>query len=125
MHGLRGVCSGAARRDGDIADYSGANVCEVVPGHGMLMAIQACSLPVETHIPLDYFTSGEAVGNYAQIRERCHANPIAAWVVRIGGSFFTLFCPPRAGVPPFSMIYCDYFTCDGSIHGLIKAHRKN
>ena len=26
---------------GGIADYSGANVCEAVLGHGMLMAIQA------------------------------------------------------------------------------------
>ncbi len=64
---------------GGIADYSGANVCEAVLGRGMLMAIQARtdrtlrirsaqvgarSLPVETRIPLDYFTSGGSVGSY-------------------------------------------------------------
>ena len=57
---------------GGIADYSGANVCEAVLGRGMLMALQprtdrtlrirsaqagARSLPVETRIPLDFFTS--------------------------------------------------------------------
>ena len=56
---------------GGIADYSGANVCEAVLGRGMLMALQPRtdrtlrirtvqvgrrSLPVETRIPLDYFT---------------------------------------------------------------------
>ena len=65
---------------GGIADYSGANVCEAVLGRGMLMAVQARndrtlrirsaqagsrSLPVETRIPLDYFSSGNAIGNYA------------------------------------------------------------
>ncbi|MDR3455801.1 MAG: hypothetical protein P4N60_00025 [Verrucomicrobiae bacterium] len=90
---------------GGIADYSGANVCEAVLGHGMLMAIQARtdrtlrirsaqagarSLPVETRIPLDYFMSGGAVGNYAQVRELCHANPISTWAAYIGGSIFTL-----------------------------------
>src|ERR1035438_7699208 len=64
---------------GGIADYSGANVCEAVLGRGMLMALQARtdrtlrirsvqvghrSLPVETRIPLDYLTSGDAVGAY-------------------------------------------------------------
>ena len=90
---------------GGIADYSGANVCEAVLGHGMLMAVQARtdrtlrirsaqvgprSLPVETRIPLDYFRSGDAVGNYAQIRELCHANPISSWAAYIVGSIFTL-----------------------------------
>ena len=90
---------------GGIADYSGANVCETVLGHGMLMALQARtdrtlrirsaqvgprSLPVETRIPLDYFTTGGAVGNYAQVRELCHANPISSWAAYIGGSIFTL-----------------------------------
>jgi L-arabinokinase len=90
---------------GGIADYSGANVCEAVLGHGMLMALQARtdrtlrirsaqvgprSLPVETRIPLDYFRSGDAVGNYAQVRELCHANPISNWAAYIGGSIFTM-----------------------------------
>jgi galactokinase len=90
---------------GGIADYSGANVCEAVLGHGMLMALQSRtdrtlrirsaqvgprSLPVETRIPLDYLQSGDTVGNYGQMRELCHANPIAAWTAYIGGSIFTL-----------------------------------
>jgi len=99
---------------GGIADYSGANVCEAVLGHGMLMAIQARndrtlrirsaqagarSLPVETRIPLDYFTSGDAVGNYAQVREMCHANPISAWAAYIGGSIFTLLKEENVHLP--------------------------
>ena len=99
---------------GGIADYSGANVCEAVLGRGMLMAIQARtdrtlrirsaqvgprSLPVETRIPLDYFTSGDAIGNYAQIRELCHANPIAAWAAYIGGSIFTLLKEENVELP--------------------------
>ena len=99
---------------GGIADYSGANVCEAVLGHGMLMAIQARtdrtlrirsaqigprSLPVETRIPLDYFTSGDAVGSYAQVRELCHANPIAAWAAYIGGSIFTLLKEESVELP--------------------------
>ena len=99
---------------GGIADYSGANVCEAVLGHGMLMAIQARtdrtlrirsaqvgprSLPVETRIPLDYFTSGDAVGNYAQVRELCHANPISAWAAYIGGSIFTLLKEESVELP--------------------------
>ena len=99
---------------GGIADYSGANVCEAVLGHGMLMAIQARtdrtlrirsaqigprSLPVETRIPLDYFTSGDAVGSYAQVRELCHANPIAAWAAYIGGSIFTLLKEENVELP--------------------------
>jgi len=99
---------------GGIADYSGANVCEAVLGRGMLMALQARtdrtlrirsaqvgprSLPVETRIPLDFFTSGDAVGNYAQIRELCHANPIAAWAAYIGGSIFTLLKEESVALP--------------------------
>ena len=99
---------------GGIADYSGANVCEAVLGHGMLMAIQARtdrtlrirsaqagarSLPVETRIPLDYFMSGGAVGNYAQIRELCHANPISTWAAYIGGSIFTLLKEESVELP--------------------------
>jgi len=99
---------------GGIADYSGANVCEAVLGRGMLMALQARtdrtlrirsaqvgprSLPVETRIPLDYFTSGDAVGNYAQIRELCHANPIASWAAYIGGSIFTLLKEESVKLP--------------------------
>jgi L-arabinokinase len=99
---------------GGIADYSGANVCEAVLGHGMLMALQARtdrtlrirsaqigprSLPVETRIPLDYFRSGDAVGNYAQVRELCHANPIASWAAYIGGSIFTLLKEESVELP--------------------------
>ena len=99
---------------GGIADYSGANVCEAVLGHGMLMAIQARndrtlrirsvqvgprSLPVETRIPLDYFMSGGAVGNYAQVREICHANPISSWAAYIGGSIFTLLKEENVELP--------------------------
>jgi len=99
---------------GGIADYSGANVCEAVLGHGMLMAIQARtdrtlrirsaqagarSLPVETRIPLDYFMSGGAVGNYAQVRELCHANPISTWAAYIGGSIFTLLKEESVELP--------------------------
>jgi L-arabinokinase len=99
---------------GGIADYSGANVCEAVLGHGMLMAIQARtdrtlrirsaqvgprSLPVETRIPLDYFRSGDATGNYAQIRELCHANPISSWAAYIGGSIFTLLKEESVELP--------------------------
>ena len=99
---------------GGIADYSGANVCEAVLGHGMLMAIQARtdrtlrirsaqtgvrSLPVETRIPLDYFTSGGAVGSYAQVRELCHANPISTWAAYIGGSIFTLLKEENVELP--------------------------
>jgi galactokinase len=99
---------------GGIADYSGANVCEAVLGHGMLMALQARtdrtlrirsaqvgprSLPVETRIPLDYFRSGDAVGNYAQVRELCHANPISGWAAYIGGSIFTLLKEESVELP--------------------------
>ncbi len=99
---------------GGIADYSGANVSEAVLGHGMLMAIQARtdrtlrirsaqtgprSLPVETRIPLDYFASGDALGSYSQVREVCHANPIASWAAYIGGSIFTLLKEENVELP--------------------------
>ena len=99
---------------GGIADYSGSNVCETVLGRGMLMALQARtdrtlrirsaqtgarSLPVETRIPLDYFTSGDTVGGYAQVRDICHANPIAAWAAYIGGSIFTLLKEESVALP--------------------------
>ncbi len=99
---------------GGIADYSGANVCEAVLGRGMLMAVQARndrtlrirsaqagsrSLPVETRIPLDYFSSGDGIGNYADVRSLCHANPIAAWAAYIGGSIFTLLKEESVKLP--------------------------
>jgi L-arabinokinase len=99
---------------GGIADYSGANVCEAVLGGGMLMALQARTdrtlrirtmqaghraLPVETRIPLDYLTSGGAVADYTQVRELCHANPLAAWAAYIGGSIFTLLKEESASLP--------------------------
>jgi len=99
---------------GGIADYSGANVCEAVLGHGMLMALQARtdrtlrirsaqigprSLPVETRIPLDYLASGNNVGDYAQVRELCHANPLVAWAAYIGGSIFALLKEESVELP--------------------------
>jgi len=99
---------------GGIADYSGANVCEAVLGGGMLMALQARTdrtlrirtmqagrrtLPVETRIPLDYLTSGDTVGDYAQVRELCHANPLVAWAAYIGGSIFTLLKEESVSLP--------------------------
>lgn len=90
---------------GGIADYSGANVCEAVLGRGMLMALQArtdrtlrirtvqvgrSSLPVETRIPLDYFSSGEGLAGYGDVRALCQANPLVNWASYIGGSIFTL-----------------------------------
>jgi L-arabinokinase len=99
---------------GGIADYSGANVCEAVLGGGMLMALQARTdrtlrirtmqagrrtLPVETRIPLDYLASGSNVGDYAQVRELCHANPLAAWAAYIGGSIFALLKEESVNLP--------------------------
>jgi L-arabinokinase len=99
---------------GGIADYSGANVCQAVLGGGMLMALQARTdrtlrirtmqaghrtLPVETRIPLDYLASGGVVGDYNQMRELCHANPLAAWAAYIGGSIFTLLKEESASLP--------------------------
>jgi len=99
---------------GGIADYSGANVCEAVLGGGMLMALQARTdrtmrirtmqagrrtLPVETRIPLDYLASGGSAGDYAQVRELCHANPLAAWAAYIGGSIFTLLKEESVNLP--------------------------
>jgi L-arabinokinase len=99
---------------GGIADYSGANVCEAVLGGGMLMALQPRtdrtlrirtmqvgrrSLPVETRIPLDYLAAGDTVGDYAQIRELCQANPLASWAAYIGGSIFTLLKEESINLP--------------------------
>src|SRR5579871_683455 len=90
---------------GGIADYSGANVCEAVLGRGVLVALQPRtdqtlrirtlqlgrrSLPVETRIPMEYFASGDGLGDYAQVREFCQANPLAGWAAYAGGSIFTL-----------------------------------
>ncbi|HVS53854.1 MAG TPA: hypothetical protein VHD62_15975 [Opitutaceae bacterium] len=90
---------------GGIADYSGANVCEAVLGRGVLVALQARtdrtlrirtiqlgrrSLPVETRIPMEYFTSGDGLGDYAGVRDFCQANPLAGWAAYAGGSIFTL-----------------------------------
>jgi L-arabinokinase len=99
---------------GGIADYSGANVCEAVLGGGMLIALQARTdrtlrirtmqagrraLPVETRIPLDYLTSGDTVGDYAQVRELCHAHPLVTWAAYIGGSIFTLLKEESVNLP--------------------------
>jgi galactokinase len=99
---------------GGIADYSGANVCEAVLGGGMLMALQARTdrtlrirtmqvgrrtLPIETRIPLDYFTSGGSLGDYGQMRDLCHANPLVSWVAYIGGSIFTLLKEESVNLP--------------------------
>jgi L-arabinokinase len=105
---------------GGIADYSGANVCEAVLGRGMLMAIQPRtdrtlrirtvqvgkrSLPVETRIPLDYFTSGDTLGSYSDVRELCHLNPLVSWAAYIGGSIFTLLKEESVKMPyGFSML---------------------
>jgi L-arabinokinase len=80
----------------------------------MLMALQARTdrtlrirtmqagrraLPVETRIPLDYLTSGDTVGDYAQVRELCHAHPLVAWAAYIGGSIFTLLKEESVNLP--------------------------
>jgi len=102
-----GVARVPARLDvmGGIADYSGANVCEAVLVRGILIALQPRtdrtlrirtmqigkrSLPIETRIPLDYFTSGDGLSGYNDFRELCHSNPLAVWASYIGGSIFTL-----------------------------------
>jgi galactokinase len=99
---------------GGIADYSGANVCEAVLGRGMLMALQPRTdrtlrirtlqvgrrtLPVETRISLDLFTSGDSLGSYAQVRELCQSNPLVAWAAYIGGSIFTLLKEESVKLP--------------------------
>jgi L-arabinokinase len=99
---------------GGIADYSGANVCEAVLGRGMLMALQPRTdrtlrirtlqvgkrnLPVETRIPLDYFTSGDALGSYSEIRGMCQSNPLVSWAAYIGGSIFTLLKEEHVKLP--------------------------
>jgi galactokinase len=99
---------------GGIADYSGSNVCEAVLGRGMLMALQPRtdrtlrirtmevgrrSLPVETRLPLDYFHSGDGLGNYAEVRALCHSNPLVSWVAYIGGSIFALLKEESVSLP--------------------------
>ena len=128
--GLAGFFSGGeiwvsrapARLDimGGIADYSGANVCEGVLGHGMLMALQPRTdrtlrirtmqtgkrnLPVETRIPLDYFTSGDGLAGYAAVKDLFQNNPLLSWGAYIGGSIFTLLKEEAVRMPyGFSMI---------------------
>jgi len=105
---------------GGIADYSGANVCEAVLGRGMLMALQPRtdrtlrirtmqagirSLPVETRIPLDYFTSGDGLAGYGEVRALCQSNPLVSWAAYIGGSIFTLLKEEPVKLPyGFSML---------------------
>jgi len=99
---------------GGIADYSGANVCEAVLGRGMLMALQPRTdrtlrirtlqvgrrnLPVETRIPLDYFTSGDGLGSYGEVKELCQSNPLVSWAAYIGGSIFTLLKEESVKMP--------------------------
>ena len=99
---------------GGIADYSGANVCEGVLGRGMLIALQPRtdrtlrlrtlqvghrSLPVETRIPLDYFTAGDGLAGYREVRALCQSNPLVGWAAYIGGSIFTLLKEESAKLP--------------------------
>src|SRR5215467_5985963 len=48
------------------------------------------TLPVETRVPLDYFTAGGGLADYSQVRQLCQSNPLVNWVAYIGGSIFTL-----------------------------------
>ncbi|MFB3895074.1 MAG: galactokinase [bacterium] len=90
---------------GGIADYSGSNVCEGTLGQGMIIALQPRtdrtlrirtmqmqqpSLPVETRIPLEYFTNSKKPGSYTNIHRLCFSNPLSSWAAYIGGSIFTL-----------------------------------
>src|SRR5262247_2613606 len=83
---------------GGIADYSGANVCEAVLGRGVLLALQprtdrtlrirtmqagTRSLPVESRIPLDYLQAKDGNVTYDDVRQFCHANPLASWTAYI------------------------------------------
>ncbi|MBN8457875.1 MAG: hypothetical protein J0M04_08555 [Verrucomicrobia bacterium] len=105
---------------GGIADYSGANVCESVLGSGNLIALQprndrtlrirtvqigSRNLPVETRIPLDYFTTGDGPVDYREVRSFCQSNPLASWAGYIGGSIFTLLREEGVSLPyGFSML---------------------
>ena len=105
---------------GGIADYSGANVCEAVLGHGMLMALQprtdrtlrirtiqvgARNLPVETRIPLDFFNSRDGLCGYGEMRNLFDDSPLVSWAAYIGGSIFTLLKEESVKMPfGFSMI---------------------
>ncbi len=99
---------------GGIADYSGSNVCETVLGRGVLLALQSRTdrtlrirtmqaghrtLPVETRIPLDYFSSGDGLTGYAEVRELCQSNPLVSWAAYIGGSIFTLLKEEAVKLP--------------------------
>lgn len=116
------IARAPARLDvmGGIADYSGANVCEAVLDRGMMMALQSRtdttlrirtvqlgkrSLPVETRIPLGYFSLGDELGGYGQVRELCQSNPLLSWAAYIGGSIFTLLKEEAVRMPyGFSML---------------------
>ena len=105
---------------GGIADYSGANVCEAVLGSGNLIALQPRTdrtlrirtvqigernLPVETRIPLDYFTKGDQPSEYRDVRRFCQRNPLATWAAYIGGSIFTMLREESIHLPyGFSML---------------------
>jgi L-arabinokinase len=110
------IARAPARLDviGGIADYSGANVCEAVLGHGVLLALQGRTdrtlrirtmqagmkaLPVETRIPLDYFQSGDGLASYGEVRALCLANPLAVWAAYIAGSIFTLLKEESVTLP--------------------------
>ncbi len=99
---------------GGIADYSGANVCEAVLGRGILIGLQPrtdrtlrirsiqCglkALPIETRVPLEWFTTGDGLGSYAEIRALCRANPLANWAAYILGSIFTLLKEEAVKLP--------------------------
>lgn len=105
---------------GGIADYSGANVCEAVLGSGNLVALQPRNdrtlrirtlqtsernLPVETRIPLDYFTTEGKPVEYHEVRKFSQSNPLASWAAYIGGSIFTLLREEGVQLPyGFSML---------------------
>ena len=60
---------------------------------------------METRIPLGYFSSGDELGDYAQVRELCHSNPLLSWAAYIGGSIFTLLKEEAVSMPyGFSML---------------------
>ena len=105
---------------GGIADYSGAHVCEAVLGQGVIVALQprtdrtlrirslqsgVRSLPMETRIALDDFTSGDGFHDYGAIRGLFRTNPLASWAAYIGGSIFTLLKEEGVTLPfGFSML---------------------
>src|SRR6185295_16245289 len=63
------------------------------------------TLPVETRIPLDYFSSGDGLASYADVRALCQSNPLVSWAGYIGGSIFTLLKEESVELPfGFSML---------------------